>query len=103
MIRAAPPGSPASATARLSIGLRPGLRITIGHASLPSSAPRFRAATSPARASDDLPLPEAPRIARKRFSWPEGEARSATTSHSVSASRPKKNGACSTSKTSRPR
>ena len=61
------------------------------------------AGINPARASDDLPLPEAPRIARKRFSWPEGEARSLTISHSVSASRPKKNGACSTSKTSSPR
>ena len=59
---------PASATARLSIGSRPGLRITTGQSPLPSSAPCFRAATSPARASDDLPLPEAPTIARKRFS-----------------------------------
>ena len=67
------PSRPASATARLSIGSRPGLKMTIGHSALPSSAPPFRAATSPARASDDLPLPEAPRIARKRFSWPEGD------------------------------
>ena len=103
LIREAPPARAVKATVRLSRGSRPGLKIKTGQRALPSRAPFFKEAASPARASEDLPLPEAPRIARKRFSTALGAARSATVSHSVSASRPKKKGACSTSKTSSPR
>ena len=91
------------ATASPSSGSAPGRTTATGQSALPSSPPAFKAGISPARASDDLPLPEAPRTARKRFSWPAGVRRRAVSSHSVRASRPKKKRAWATSKNSRPR
>ena len=57
---------------------------------LPSIPPAWSWASSPARPSDDLPLPEAPTIASTRTSRRLAmRARRSPRSHPVSASRPK--------------
>src|SRR5207244_4392445 len=72
----------------------PGLRA--GQRSAPGSAPRRSAGTSPARTTDDLPLPLGPTTARKRVS------RRRSIRCSVSASRPKKSAESASSKARRP-
>jgi hypothetical protein len=70
------------ATAKLSSGSAPGRQMARNQSALPSSSPRCTAGTRPARASDDLPLPDEPTIARKRPSGREpGGRRSALSNH----------------------
>src|SRR6516225_6800952 len=47
------------------MGSGPGRKIATGQPALPGMASSLRAATKPARATEDLPLPEAPTMARK--------------------------------------
>src|SRR6516225_10239680 len=82
-----------------SSGLAPGRRTRHGHAELLGSAPRLIEAIRPARASDVLPLPEEPTMARKRSGFALVRlSHSLLSANSIRASRPQKNGASSTSK-----
>ncbi len=71
-----------SATARLSIGSGPGRQTVTGQQELFWISPRLIAATRPARATEDLPLPEEPTMARKRLTCcPSVAGRSLFKSH----------------------
>ena len=97
-------GSWARAICRLSQGRASGRQQTSGHCALSDNSPRRRAGIKPARASEDLPLPEAPISIRKRSSlgvpkpWPKRYS-----SSWILATRPKKSPACSGWKVFRPR
>ena len=82
----------ASTPARAARGARPG-RIT--HASQPSPE-RLSAGITPARISDDLPMPEGPTTATS------GRLRSSATMRSMSRSRPKKRSASASWNATRP-
>jgi hypothetical protein len=56
----------AGAAASSSSGRSVGAKTSVGQSALPGRAPRPRAGSSPARTTDDLPLPDGPSTARKR-------------------------------------
>ena len=84
-------------TASVVSGSGPGVNRNDAQASLPGSAPRRNAGSSPARTSDDFPLPDGETRARKRVVF------SRSNSRWTSASRPKNSSASSSSNACRPR
>ena len=80
-----------SSAASVVKGRAVGVTICIAHLSLPLTiSPFCSAGTTPARTTDDLPLPDAPTTARKRWSLRY------VTSSAVSVSRPKNSAASAT-------
>src|SRR4029077_13054384 len=78
-------------------GCEPGVSTRTVHVLLSGKAPARILGINPARTTDDLPLPEGPRTAKKRVDF------NFSTKRWISPLRPKKYSACSSLKVCRPR